>query len=559
MPENVIDLLGIPNYSDFRDHILEQFRRENSIYHLVNGLFAIAKFNFSLAAEVLDLYIAKLDAQDKNEKSTRNFRFKNSTYKSKLPQGYSSDDLVDIGCMLRLVAAIEPVQARRLAEFVDLNRIATYAIDEVNLGRLAIFIMGLNEASRNLARDFIEQICSEEIWKKQLQENEKIDNIIHYARALGAISHSKYVQFTLFTFENFKREIEDVLEVEANLVVIANWLRLLAKIKTEVAVQHIKDISQLLISTAEYDTRIRQMLDACISLMECGEQSFARQFANKINKQSAQLQSITKLYDWIDVLYKVLRIENILNIPDFTSQMFSETKTWYFTGYLLAYEKHSLLKACLYNLLQGINISGLNNVINEVKQKRGSILKSVRAERRASVKCLGLILSRAPVVEIWEATRKTVWKQQWERGLAALLFKAIFSGEQNPFVDFDDKTYPELMNTQLNEPNKDANNLEFALTFHLLAMLGLASDLLDKYQKTALERAEDETANATRWLLQQEPGNVRLDSYHYYTWFYIKHTMLKHVHLNWERDLEEAANDNTFGLRHNRDFEVILS
>jgi hypothetical protein len=561
MPENVIDLLGIPNYLDFRDYILERFRREKSLYHLINGLFAIAKFNFSLAVEALDLYVENFDLQNNTEKSSGDSRlkYKKPIYLSKLPQGYSSDDLVDIGCMLRLAAAIEPIQARKLAEFVDLNRIVTYAVDEVNFGRLAIFIMGLNEASRKLARDFIEHICSEEIWQKQLQENEKLENIIHYARALGETSRGKYVQFILFAFENFRKEIKDVLEVEANLVVIANWLRLLSMVEKEFASQHIRDISQLLTATTGYDTRIRQMLDASITLIGCGEQALARQFANKIIEQSSQLQSIAKLYDWIEVFHKALRIEHTLGIPDFTRRLFSETKTWYFTGYLLTYEKHSLLKAYLYNFLQAINIIGLNDLINEVQQKQGSILKSVRDERRSSFKCLGLILAKAPMVEILEAARKAVWYRQWECGLAALLFGAIFPDEQNPFVMLYDITQPELTNIQSKELNTDVNNLEFGLTLHLAAMTGMASDLLNDYRRIALERAEDETANATRWLLQQEPGIVKLDESHYYTWFYIKQTMLRPVYLNWESDLEEAANDTTFGLGHARDFEVILS
>ncbi|MCK4829494.1 hypothetical protein KA005_77935, partial [bacterium] len=355
----ILSLLNISRF-DFKTEILERLAREKSILHIVNGLFAIAKFDLDLAVDALVEYVKKIEANTETQRLSENIQAgrRRQHRRPRLLLGNEAINLVDIGCLLQVAAGIDLTQAQQLANLLDLQKFADYAVNEANLGRLAIFLIGLHETSRKLAREFVEFICSQEIWKRQYEENEVLENVVHYTRGLGRVSRTKGCEYVRFLVENHLNEIQDSLEIEANLMLISNWLRMLPMVGKDFADPLINRMSGILFSTVEYDKRLRHLLEATEALIECDHADLAGQYANRALKETSQMRSVRSLRSWIDLFHKAVRIGRELSIPDFPGRLFAEINHWHFT-LMLRFENQPILSAYTYHLLKSVGVSGV--------------------------------------------------------------------------------------------------------------------------------------------------------------------------------------------------------
>lgn len=555
----ILSLLNMSRF-DFKAEILEKLAREKSILHIVNGLFAIAKFDLGLAVDVLEEYVKKIEANTETQRLSENVQTgrRRQHRRPRLLLGNEAINLVDIGCLFQVAAGIDLTQAQQLANLLDLQKFADYAVNEANLGRLAIFLIGLHETSRKLAREFVELICSQEIWKRQYEENEVLENVVHYIRGLGRISRTKGSEYVRFLVENHLNEIQDSLEIEANLMLISNWLRMLPMVGKDFADPLINRMSGILVSTVEYDKRLRHLLEATEALIECDQADLAGQFANRALKETSQMRSVHSLRSWIDLFHKAVRIGRELSIPDFPGRLFAEINHLHFT-LMLRFENQPILSAYTYHLLKSVGVSGVSSLKHTVLEQQAQILDASRDERRIVFKALALTLAEAKVGEIRLTAESDGWNYQWERGLAALLFASVFPDDDNPFAMPPDMSPSEWRDLLFRELNEHAGNLEYGLTLHLAAMTGLSTKELDQFQEVVSKRADDELINPTRWLLQQPPGVIDLHGLSYYVWTYIKNTVLRSTYLTWEDDLEKGMDSTVFNKPYVRDLTAILS
>lgn len=553
----IFALLGIPNEAVFHTDFLRKFMREKSLFHIANGLFGVAKFDVDVADAALRMYVEKIsneaqltesgEGDGRGQSRRRNVR--------RLPRGYEPNNLVDIGCLLQVAAAIEPTSARQLAMLLELNRFSTYAADETNLGRLTVFMAGLHNASRKLAHKFVQAISTKEIWERQFLENEELENVLHFARTMGHISRSQAREYVQFVFENHKDEVESFLEVEANLMLVSNWLRILRVCDVEFAQQHADSISPLLLSVAELDTRLYNLLEATEAAMEGGFTSVADQMAGRALEETRQMRSVRKLQDWLTLLHKSLYIGRELHMPDFPLQLFSSMEGWHL-AMILQFDGQALLPAYTYYLMKRLEDKGLERFKEAVIELRPEILKAAREERHSLYKALALMLVGANIEEIKATCDSLDWKQPWEIGLVALLFANKFPGEQYTFTPkgIPLNEWQDLLQRELDE---HTNNLEFGLTLHLLAASGAAQDI-EKYQNDSIARSQDEMIGAIRWLLTQKPGEIHFNQQEHYLWFMLKGTVLRSTYLSWEREIESAVSSATFKQTYTRDLSIIL-
>lgn len=558
MKHDIGTLLGFPNLEGLKGDLLDRFRTERSTIHIANGLFAVAKFDLDTAAEALNRYVERVEgaARPVEKSPARGGARRRPVDRVRLPGGHKPNDLVDVGCLLRAAAAVETAQALKLAKLINLRTFVDYGASEANLGRLAVFILGLHEASRKLALEFVESTCSEERWQKQYDENDRMENVIHYARALGRVSRAKGSQYFQFILDRHKHEVERQLEAEANLALVSNWMRMLRLGGQTFVDQHVDALAKFLQTTAGYDTRLRHLLEATEALIECKQVEAARRFAAQALEEAGQMKSIHRLHEWITVLYKAARIGSELDMPDFAQSLFSGVKNWYFFTYILNFEDRPLLLACAYHLLQCIDV---NNLRGEIQERQGAIIEIAESERRPVLRCLALILTQAPAEKIEAAAEEAEWYKQWERGLAAIAFSTIYPGRENPFYkqpDMPESDWQALLDEELNE---HTGNLEFALTLHLAALTGLPEDSLERHRASALERAGDEMFGPTRWLLGQNQGAINLSQRPYYLWSYIKHTVLRSTYLTWESEVAGKAEGDILKQKHSPNWGELTS
>ncbi len=551
---DILDLIGVDNLSSFRTQVLRKFEEENSTLHFTNGLFAIAKIDLDLASEALDIYLDRLRLDTKSLPTTSPRREKRAA----LPRNYKSDDVTDIGCLLRIAAAIDPSRARELAELIDIDTFSAYAMKETNWGRLAVFIKGLSEASRKHALTLIQTIGTQGIWEQQYLENEVLDNVIHYGLSLGSVSRAKAGEFIHFLLEQDKtrNDVHGQLEVQANLELIANWLRLLPMGGTDFVLAQRERLKDFLLSTLEYDQRLQPLLSAAGALMECGESSNARAFALCALEQESQMRSVTQLHRWIDLFHRASRLSRTLDMPEFVTHLFARFKDWYFFTKIVAPAEHqSLVLAYTFHLLDSRN--DFPHLQRGVRERQGEIIKALRREKRAVVQTLSLILAKASLEEINQSAINVQWRQPWELGLLALTFATVFPGERNPFLLARDLT-PDLAGAVMNNLTDADKNLEFALTLYLATASAALDDRLQEAIEEASCRADDEVVGSTRWLLR-ERASGKIQAGHHYLWSIIKRTLLRQTYLAWENDLEEAVNNAAFELQLTRDFSALLA
>jgi len=556
---NVLQLIGVDTLGTFRKQILGKFRTENSTLHITNGLFALAKIDVGIATEALDIYIHRLHPESASTTS-RPQRYKKRDRRPRLPEDYRADDLTDLGSLFRVAAAIDTSRAQRVAELIDIDEYVAYSLRESNLGRLAVFIQGLHEASRTHARQFVEKIGTKEVWEKQYIENDILDNTIHYARSLGHVSRAKAFEFVRFLLQQdtSRNDLYFTLQIQANLQLISNWLRLLRFGGQTFVSEQIGNLTGFLISTAEYDTRLQALLGAAEALVECREFGIAEHFALRAQEQESQMQSINQLHRWIDVFHQTQRIARELNRPDFLSVMFSRYKDWYFFPKLFApAEKQPLLLAYTFHLLHARN--DFDSLRKGVHERQDQILMAAREEKRIIIRAIALILARAPIEEINQAADSFESRYLWEYGLLALTFSNEFPTNRNPFLVKLETQGLDWPSTALQELNDRSSNLEFALTLYLAKVSGVSDTLLEEFMIEAGKRADDEVVGSARWLLTWNVKFNNLPSGHHYLWAIIKRTVLRQTYLTWENDLEEAVNNAAFQLRQTRDFQALLA
>jgi hypothetical protein len=559
--DEILELIGIDSPSLFRKEVLGKFRKEKSTLHFVNGLFAISKVDLSIATEALDIYIQKIEAESDNSRaSSQPGGSKKRRRRPRLPKDYQADDLTDLGSLFRIAAAIDLPRARHLAQLIDIDNYAVYAIREANFGRLAVFVLGLHEASRKQALEFVQRVSTHEIWEMQYIENEMLDNAVHYARALGHVTRFQGSQFIHFLLEQDKTrdDLYQLLEIQSNLQLISNWLRLLPMGGKDFVSEQVEKMAGFLTSTTKYDTRLRALIATTEALIECEQVDYAKHFAIKALEQESQMRFVYKLHDWVDLFHKAQHISRKLKMPDFLELLFSSYKEWNFFPKILApADKHPLLLAYTFHLLQSRD--DFIDLKQGILERQPQILNAIHAERRGVIKTLSLILAGAPVDDIRELSANVEWRQPWECGLAFLTFATVFPTIENPFSVQSNSQSTDWSADLLQELTDDTGNLQFALTLNLALASDIPSNLLEEFIGEAQRRAEDEIIGSTRWLLRHNFRSMKLEQGHHYLWSFIKGTLLRQTYLSWENDLEEAVNNAAFELRQTRDLQALLT
>lgn len=551
----VYQLLNFPNLNAFEKDIMKRMAAETSILHISNCLFALTRFDFEMAKNGLQVYISRIEKENNHSKSGNT---NETTRHPVLPADFQPNNLVDIGYLLQIVSAIQPSQAVKLTDLINFGEFIKYSVDETNLGRLTVFLTGLHKTSRKLSRGFIQQICSEDTWERQLLENDDLENVLHYARALGQISRASCNEYMSFVLDRYQHDILDSLEIELNLMLILNWLKLIPRHMTGQYEPQITSFSNVLITAVDYDTQLYHLLEATEALIDTGQMKPARQIAGLALEETKQLRLNRGLHEWITILHKSIRIGRELEIPDFTSDLFSRTESWYFSA-MISLESQPVLPAYIYHFFRHNESLSDSPPGQAVLSMQSVILASAKNESSILLKAVSLILAEGQLDEIRKTAENPGSYSAWEYGLASFLFAVVFPEEENPFHLPSVTTQPDWEKYLLKELNEHTGNLEFGLAFKLATSTGLSAPLTEHYKKAAEERAADEFHSSTRWLLQLNPGDPVSGIPQFYIWAYLKNTVLKSTLMKWEGNIEKEVDSTRFKSAFSRDIKPDLT
>jgi hypothetical protein len=551
-------LLNFANRSELSDDLLGRFKKSNNILHVTNGLYGAAKIDARLAQKALKIYTDKVEPrtrssedQNKSEKEAERNEKPDARFRANI-------NLVEVGCLLHIASAINLKDARRLVALLDHAELIRMSAEELNLGRLTVFIGGLHQASRKYALDILNRICSDDLWKEQYEQNEEVENLVHYARLLRKLSRSKSTEFLNFLFVNYPGEIQEYLRIQANLLLISNWLRLLSNAGEEVAQAYMAKVAGLLMEAAEQDTRLRHLLEATEALMEAGFIGEARSLSNRILEEIDQVHSILSLRDCIVVLNKAAHIERKLGKPNFVAQLMDGLENRQVVEFI-RYDPQIILSAFSFYLFSATPALS-SGVRTAVLNEQAFIIESAKREPNSTTKAISLMLAKAIVEDVFEVLGAVAWSQTqpWELGLVAVFFSVIYPNYEKRLpigFDADSEEWEQFLLSNLND---HAGNLEFALTLYLARFTGMRQDMVANLQAEAHQRDEEELSSTTSWLLKHNDVKS-LKDFTYYIWALLKETILRPTYLPWEADIEDNARRIALDQPYIRDMSALIT
>lgn len=561
-------LLGFNNLSEFVKDIERRFAAADSMLHITNGLYGVSQYNPLLARMVLRQYVDGIEsgeiagtAKSPSEEYVRHDDRPRVEF-------INNKNLVELGCLLQITSGINPTDARRLvkAKFATNNRSNTVrtgvqtrpevleaAIKEVNTGRLTVFLTGLQQSSRYYALEVVNEICSESQWQKIYEENEELENLVHYIRALSRVSVKRSAEFVQFLFKNYAGEITSSLKYEVNVLLIANWLRVLAKAGAYFIQTYAPPLIDSLKEAVKYDSHLWHLLEGAQALLEIEAYQDAREVCEHILAEARLMDTVRNLNNWLLLMNKALYIEQRGDITSFTAELTRYMDDSQFS-ILLAPRGQEILSGFAYQLLKVNQTPALSALRAKVIVKQPAIVQAALDGPNSIVNLIALILSEAPSDVVSKAAERIEWLEAnaWELGLAALLFNMIYADQEKIFpvsLDTQSETFKEFM---ANDLNKHSTNLEFALTLYLANYIKFDEERSSTLKEQAVVRAEDESSSEVRWLLNYYEDVKALKGLSYYIWSYLHSTILRPLYLPWTNDIEQIVDSFAFRQRHQR-------
>ncbi len=172
----LLRIFSIPSLQTLVDEMVQSLVAERSLIHHANGLYGLAQVTPAGARQAARELLGHSELPGPSRQSDLRRQLAEAT------------DLVEIGALLSVATVIDKTIAVELASSVDLGRCISVAEFEPNLGRLAVFLSGLGAASRSLSLDFVARGLSQEILEIQFDENEELENVLHFVHALSRTS-----------------------------------------------------------------------------------------------------------------------------------------------------------------------------------------------------------------------------------------------------------------------------------------------------------------------------------------------------------------------------------
>jgi hypothetical protein len=528
----------------FDEVLVRLVGKEPSLRGAATGLWTLANVRPDLASRALEEQITRkeLPAEDAPLFVRR--------YGRSTPKLPPRADLVDLGRFLQTSAAIDADLASRAAALPESEEAARQAVRETNLGRLSDFIAGLHAASRKRALELLARLDSPQVWTEQLRANDDVKNVIRYAGTLTRVSVGVGERFILHAVQTQADAILDVLSREANLMLIADWLRLLKTSAPEVTRSFVYESTDLLFDTGAYDASLRHQLEVVNALLGVRRFDLAQKFAERALASRWQFAWMHRLPDWIWYMRKAAWIAKKLAYVDFTQELFSGVTASQFADLVMG-ESNPLMSALALRVTLSTRGRGLSRFAEVAHSQLQYVRGAVRTHqqypvpRLIALSLLGgdtdLLISELKAFSSGFIENVLPWELGLLRIAAGLGSEAASAALVSPAAAALCSEWYER------RAEEHAPNLFFALSAHASPAETLPRAVRERVKREARRRAGDERSDAVKFLLQSAAGEAELRFMPDYLFTFVRDTVLRAMYLPFTNDVVSADRSETYG------------
>lgn len=526
--ESLLAMLSCPNVETLQAELQDRLETVSDPLELAHGLGLLGRLSLYAAAKTLSRYVDGSRTAPPAAKTEKSYYRPRSLPKA---SPYASRNLSHVGTLLQVAAAIEPQTARRLTEHFDQELFIRYATDDPNLGRATDFILGLNRASRARARDFVQRTAAPPIWQRQWEATEELANAFRYAHALRQVSLDASRRYAAFLHEEYRDDIEGLLDAEADLEKVSNWAHTLSVGGQKLDSAHGEYIARVVAETAEFDSRVIQLLDAAQALIECGQIAAAASTAELALRNGSQLESLRGLALWVAVFNRAVSIARAIGDSEYPAKLLSNLDAAVL-GDMIEHDSSVVLAAHAAHLAATCQSPSMDDITNAGRTAMPFLRTRAMAERNITARVISLTLTDTPPDQVRRSAASEWWNSASDAGLAGVIFGMIHPAERSlfdmaPQFVSGNSDAAGLEQQIAGECDEHASNLTYGLALRLAVDCGLADSIITSMVEEARERSNDESKNVVKWTLDPQQSAEALLPASYYRTSLLKETVLQ--------------------------------
>jgi hypothetical protein len=417
-----------------------------------------------------------------------------------------------------------------------------------NLGRHAIFILGLNNVSRKACLRFLDEVYTLEVCESLLDRTQNAREIIYFLHAIQLISIAACRRIATELITQRRDELEDYLKSEVNLTETSHWVKTLLAVSPPAA-QELAGLVALLHECSQFDTRLLSLVEGVEAMIDAGAVDQVRTATADLIENLSQARGLSKLSHCIQLWLKMQRIDHIVSKSRLLERL--EDVLLPRALDLMALENDTLCSAFAIQiwLARDCRISETHR--SRLENYRRSLLAQLRLTPQVTPRwalIASLINASADDMSAILERLDLATTPAWIIGLLAVVVKVCTPGSLLAST-------PRPISLDL-----DQNNLKFGLAYYAHKCRGSSSDVVgnkigvseSEFLRELANRNADESSAAVRMILNPEFDPGTLQKLPYYLWVYLRRTLLAPTFMNWESDIAAANEAMIFNLRFSR-------
>lgn len=545
-------MLDLPNEATLERDLVRHLSRETSHLHFTNLLYVMARLFPNAARRVWRSYVVEGASgpsrpDDGPEAET-----------VRVSVAFEPDNLVDLGNLLEIASAIDAFRTHQYASDLDVRDLIETGREETNLGRHAIFLNGLARASRKVAREYVAQLSDAVRPEQQFLENEEIEQVVGYTRALSRVNAEAAATYTGTVAREFGSEILAMLAVRENLATYSDWYGSLTRglhhlesrpddaATTRAVRDHRDQVAGAMIEAAAESPAIHGLLSGALACATGGSIAEAVQLANHAVTARDQLRRARALSDFLPLLFRTEGVGTMLGWPDLVDRVFSSIEAPEIVE-LVRRESSSLLAAFAAHVL---SVSIAMPSPESASEMFSLARASADRERDPVLRAFSLLFARAEPGKVSEAVEEPSDSVGWVYGLGAIAFGVIHPGLPNPWLT---PRAARIAAESLRLWSEHMGDIELGLC--LVVMNQRESSPYASEPEIAGWRADAaaralEVSGAPHALLRRCAEGAPFAPDNYQLWSILRRMFLRTTYISREEVIERAVEDTLFGGRY---------
>jgi hypothetical protein len=477
-----------------------------------------------------------------------------------VPRGLQLRDIVDIGDLLRLAAAIDEESAPELLKEFDLDRLTASCIRERNLGRHVQLLQGLHSASRSACLSLVRRVYLEarddNSFAESLEDSDSSEQVLHLVRTLQKIAPPAAAKVVQIGVESGRERFLALLAVEANLHTASKWLRTIYSVSSTLPFGFEDEIVALMQEMFAYDMRLFSSVEAALALVDVNRPSDASRYSDHILNAGPQVRGARSLMTLIELVLRLIRVDTALGtsclsaiLEDFPPATLKDLMNAEASLVVVGYAHY------LFDQHVVPSMGKYDDVLYQAGREHLARLEQVPIS--SSLLIARMLLGET--LENWSkiASRLTpsdlVGFHPWELGLIQTVYSAVYSqdwhglfAEEKPWEQLAVQERESIAKRRRRYFGEDVSNIRCALSLRSQfdrGLLGLSAGFVNNVMR---ERSASDHRSAVRLLLQQEFKLSELRKFPYYMKVLFDETIFVRSRFEWSARIVSEVHSRMF-------------